>query len=71
MSETYELAQTIVHALDGRTVATAESITGGLVGAAITAVPGSSAVYRGGVIPYATDLKTSLNDALRDFNVAV
>jgi len=62
MSETYELAQTIVHALDGRTVATAESITGGLVGAAITAVPGASAVYRGGVIPYATDLKTSLLD---------
>jgi nicotinamide-nucleotide amidase len=42
------------------TVATAESLTGGLIGAAITAVPGASAVYRGGVITYATDLKATL-----------
>ena len=62
MSETYDLAHQIVTALNGRTVATAESLTGGLVGAALTAVPGSSAVYRGGVIPYATDLKASLLD---------
>lgn len=62
MSDTYELALQIVQSLDGRTVATAESLTGGLVGAALTAVPGSSEVYRGGVIPYATDLKTSLLD---------
>ena len=62
MSETYDLAHQIVTALGTRTVATAESLTGGLVGAAITAVPGSSAIYRGGVIPYATDLKASLLD---------
>ena len=62
MSETYELALEIVQSLAGRTVASAESLTGGLVGAALTAVPGSSQVYRGGVIPYATDLKTSLLD---------
>lgn len=62
MSDTYELALQIVQALGPRTVATAESLTGGLVSAALTAVPGSSAVYRGGVIPYATDLKTSLLD---------
>ncbi len=42
------------------TLATAESLTGGLVGAALTAVPGASAVYRGGVISYATDLKARL-----------
>ena len=61
-SETYELALSVVKQLDGRTVATAESLTGGAVGAAITAVPGASGIYRGGVIPYATDLKASLLD---------
>jgi nicotinamide-nucleotide amidase len=44
----------------GLTVASAESLTGGLLGAAITAVPGASAVYRGGVVAYATDLKHRL-----------
>ncbi|WP_344221616.1 CinA family protein [Kribbella sancticallisti] len=42
------------------TVATAESLTGGLVGAALTDIPGVSAVYRGGVVVYATDLKATL-----------
>ena len=44
----------------GQTVATAESLTGGLVGALLTAVPGASASYVGGVISYATRLKQSL-----------
>jgi nicotinamide-nucleotide amidase len=42
------------------TVATAESLTAGLVCAAITSVPGASAVVRGGLIVYATDLKWGL-----------
>lgn len=42
-----------------RTCATAESLTGGLIGARLTAVPGASATYRGGVIVYATDTKAS------------
>jgi nicotinamide-nucleotide amidase len=46
----------------GSTLATAESLTGGLVGAAITAVPGCSAVYRGGVVSYATEVKAQLLD---------
>lgn len=44
----------------GATCATAESLTGGLVGAHLTAVPGSSATYRGGVVTYATDTKSSV-----------
>jgi PncC family amidohydrolase len=41
-------------------VATAESCTGGLVGHVITAVPGSSGYYRGGVVSYADDVKAGL-----------
>ena len=57
-----DLAARIVSTLEerGQTLATAESLTGGMLGAAITAVPGASAVYRGGVVAYATELKTVL-----------
>jgi PncC family amidohydrolase len=41
----------------GLTIAVAESCTGGLLGAALTAVAGSSAYFRGGVIAYADDVK--------------
>jgi nicotinamide-nucleotide amidase len=43
-----------------RTVTVAESLTGGLVLASLVSVPGASAVVRGGVVAYATDLKASL-----------
>jgi nicotinamide-nucleotide amidase len=42
------------------TVAVAESLTGGLLGAALTDMAGASATFRGGVIVYATDLKELL-----------
>ncbi|REE99236.1 CinA family nicotinamide mononucleotide deamidase-related protein [Thermomonospora umbrina] len=42
------------------TVAAAESLTGGLIGAELTAMPGSSATYVGGVVVYATRLKHEL-----------
>lgn len=44
----------------GETVATAESLTAGLVTAVLTSVPGSSAVVRGGLVVYATPLKHEL-----------
>lgn len=44
----------------GDTVAVAESLTGGLVCAALTAVPGASTVVRGSVTSYATDVKASV-----------
>jgi nicotinamide-nucleotide amidase len=44
----------------GLTIGTAESLTAGLLAAAITDVPGASRVFRGGVVSYATDLKRDL-----------
>ncbi len=44
----------------GQTIALAESLTAGMATAAIAGVPGASAVLRGGMVVYATDLKASL-----------
>ena len=44
----------------GQTLASAESLTGGMVGALLTDIPGASANYLGGVISYATRLKATL-----------
>jgi len=46
--------------LNQQTVAVAESLTGGLVAAALTGTPGASATFRGGLVVYATDLKAQL-----------
>ena len=51
------LAFDVIRTLSGKTLVTAESCTGGGIGAALTAVPGSSAVYHGGVICYTNKVK--------------
>ena len=57
-----ELAKCIVELLTarGQSVGVAESLTGGLVAAALTSIPGASVVVRGGIVAYATELKAAL-----------
>ena len=50
----------VLKRLEGKTLCTAESCTGGGIGAAITAIPGSSAVYKGGIISYTNWVKHNL-----------
>ena len=47
----------VLSALRGKTLVTAESLTGGGIGGALTAVSGASAVYKGGIISYTNDVK--------------
>jgi nicotinamide-nucleotide amidase len=47
-------------AVRAQTLAVAESLTGGLLAASLVEVPGASRVFRGGLVVYATDLKTTL-----------
>ena len=49
----------------GATLATAESLTGGRLAALLTEIPGSSEVYLGGVVSYATDVKVEVLDVPR------
>ena len=54
------LAFDVIRTLAGKTLVTAESCTGGGIGAALTAVPGSSSVYNGGVICYTNKVKKNV-----------
>lgn len=55
-----KLCSDVLAALKGKTLATAESCTGGMIGAALTAVPGASKVYKGGVVSYWSEVKQEL-----------
>ncbi len=61
-AECVELAAQVVHqaAEAGLTVGCAESCTGGLIAAALTEVPGSSAVFKGGIVAYDPAIKSSV-----------
>jgi len=58
----HRLAHSLVTGCTGRglEVATAESCTGGMVSAALTSVPGSSAVFTHGFVTYANEAKTGI-----------
>lgn len=55
-----ELCREVLSKLKGKTLVSAESCTGGGIGAALTAIPGSSEVYKGGVISYCDEIKEKI-----------
>ena len=50
----------MIRCLAGKTLCTAESCTGGMIGAALTAVSGASNVYKGGIVSYTNEVKRKL-----------
>ena len=55
-----KLCANVLSQLEGKSLVTAESLTGGGIGAALTSIPGSSAVYKGGVICYNNWVKENI-----------
>ena len=55
-----KLSCDVIRMLQGKTLVTAESCTGGGIGAALTSVSGSSAVYKGGIIRYTNEIKEKM-----------
>ena len=53
-------ASKVISALAGKSLVTAESLTGGGIGAALTAVSGASKVFKGGIISYTDQVKHQL-----------
>jgi PncC family amidohydrolase len=50
----------VIRLLQGKTLCTAESCTGGMIGAALTVVSGASNVYKGGIVSYTNEVKHRL-----------
>ena len=55
-----KLCSDVLKALEGKTLCTAESLTGGGIGAALTSVPGASKVFKGGIISYTDEVKREI-----------
>ena len=55
-----KLCSDVLSALQGKTLGTAESLTGGGIGAWLTSVSGASEVFKGGVISYTNEVKHEL-----------
>ena len=53
-------ATDVISRLQGKTLCTAESCPGGLIGGALTAVSGASNVYKGGIVSYTNEVKHKL-----------
>ena len=54
------LSSDVIKCLAGKTLVTAESLTGGGIGMELTSVPGASLVYKGGIISYVNDVKAEV-----------
>jgi nicotinamide-nucleotide amidase len=65
LAELVRSVHSLLHSL-GQTVAVAESLTGGLLSAALTETPGASESFRGGIVAYATELKASVVGVAED-----
>ena len=55
-----KLSSEVIARLSGKTLVTAESLTGGGIGNALTSVPGASLVYKGGIISYTNEVKQQM-----------
>ena len=53
-------ATDVIRILQGKTLCTAESCTGGMIGGALTAVSGASNVYKGGIVSYTNEVKINV-----------
>lgn len=59
-NETIEVVVGQLLAKKGKTIATAESCTGGKIASLLSAISGASSYFKGGVVPYSTELKTTI-----------